>query len=348
MLTDTTLDTILADFLRVAEQNYPALLLDATRICLALIFLQMCYLLIKATWHFDLIAWASTFLEGIIRISLIRVVLEHTWDWGNGFLQAGAEIGADITGVTVATLTPDVIYNLGLEVVYALWHIRSEVSWLDLPDQLALIFLIVITWLIFAAAAVKALWVLLESLWHVALGPIVLCWSPFDFTFNTLIAWGSQLLAYVIQIVALAFLIGVGIGLINGWVSDLAGLSAADLLSPVEVVVKVLIEAAVYLLVIWKVPGSIASSISAHSGFSDAASGVVAGAAMGAGSMVAGALRGGGGGGGGGGGSASGGGGGSASGGASSGTGNGRDRISVNHSPPAGNLGNYIQTRLRT
>jgi hypothetical protein len=67
LLNDTTLDTILNTFEQAAGANYPALLLDATRICMALIFLQMIFLLIKATWHFDLIAWASTFLEGIIR-----------------------------------------------------------------------------------------------------------------------------------------------------------------------------------------------------------------------------------------------------------------------------------------
>jgi uncharacterized membrane protein YgcG len=264
---------------------------------------------------------------------VIRILLEHTWDWGNGVLQAGGQIGADIIGVPAATITPDVIYNLGIKVINRLWHLYHGMSWLDIPTEITLLLLIIITWIIFAAAAVKALWILLESLWHVRLGPIVLCWSPFDFTFNTVIKWGSQLLAYVVQIVALAFLIGVGISLINGWVSDLGTLYAADLLHPIEVVVQILIEAGVYLLVIWKVPGSIASSISAHSGFGDAASGAVAGAAMGAGGMAAGALRGGGGGGGGG---------------AGSGASGGRDRISVLYSPPAGNLGNYIQTRLKT
>jgi hypothetical protein len=126
MPPDGILDQVLADFTTAANSYFPMILIDAERILTAVVVVQFCFLAIQAGRTWDLLGWVETFLFGIIRIALVRVVLDNLWTWGNGLFETGREIGLAISGQSPDVMTPSGIFTLGLNMIGIIWGARSR------------------------------------------------------------------------------------------------------------------------------------------------------------------------------------------------------------------------------
>jgi Serine dehydrogenase proteinase len=128
MPTDQILNGVLDDFTRAAGLNYPALLLDATSIMMSIIFVQFCFLTIQAARHWDIIEFCQHLFFGIVRISLVRVVVPNLWNWGTGLTAIGQQIGTDITGAPPNDLTPSGFFDLGGKLIHVLLRAKTRNS----------------------------------------------------------------------------------------------------------------------------------------------------------------------------------------------------------------------------
>jgi P-type conjugative transfer protein TrbL len=266
MPPDNILDGVLQDFTAAANSFYPLILLYAVRILAAIVTLQICYLSIQAALRWDLMGMFEAFFLGFVRIALVWAVMDHLWDWANGFINTAEEIGADVSGQSPSTLTPSGVYNLGLHIISTLYGARSFGMWFHLIDDIVFMVVTLATQITFAAVGLVYLWTLLEALYHIAKGPIVLCWTAFDLTWEVLARWGERLLGLSLKVLSMLLMLAVGITLTGKWSTYLSGVGLGINDHRVFYAVLALIESLAFFAGVWIVPRMAASNIHAQLG----------------------------------------------------------------------------------
>jgi P-type conjugative transfer protein TrbL len=266
MPPDDILNGILNDFTIAANSYFPLILIAAVRILAAIVTLQICYLSIQAALRWDLMSMFETFFLGFVRIGLVWAVMDHLWDWSNGIIDTAEQIGSQVSGQSPATLTPSGVYDLGLSIVSTLYAARSWGMWAHLIDDMAFMFVTLATQITFAAVAVLYLWTLLEALYHIAKGPVVLCWSAFDLTWGILAQWAEKLLGLSIKVLSTILMIAVGITLTAKWSAYLNGVGLAINDHRVYFATLALVESVAFFLGVWIIPRMIARNIHATAG----------------------------------------------------------------------------------
>ena len=266
MPPDNILNGILADFTAAANGYFPLVLLYSVRILAAIVTLQICYLSIQAALRWDLMSMFEAFFLGFVRIALVWAVMDHLWDYANGFINTAEQIGADVSGQSPGTLTPSGVYDLGLSVIGQLYRARTFGMWLHPIDDIALMFVAIVTQLTFGAVGLLYLWTLLEGLYHIAKGPIVLCWSAFDCTWEVLARWAEKLLGLSIKILSTVLMLAVGIALTGKWSAYLNGVGLAINDHRIFYATLALIESLAFFAGAWIVPRMVAANIHANVG----------------------------------------------------------------------------------
>jgi hypothetical protein len=109
---------------------------------------------------------------------------------------------------------------------------------------------------------------LIEAVYHVALGPIVLCWTPLDMTWDTLATWFERLLGLSIKILSLILALAIFVGLATIWNHDLSGLGRPSVAGDHHLyfAMTALIESFIFLLITWQVPRGVAGVLHGHFG----------------------------------------------------------------------------------
>jgi P-type conjugative transfer protein TrbL len=266
MPPDNILNGILLDFTTAANSYFPLILIAAVHILAAIVTLQICYLSIQAALRWDIMSMFETFFLGFVRIGLVWAVMDHLWDWSNGIIDTAEQIGSQVSGQSPATLTPSGVYDLGLSIISTLYGARSFGMWFHPIDDIAFIFVTVATQITFAAVAVLYLWTLLEAVYHITKGPIVLCWSAFDLTWEILSRWAEKLLGLSIKVLSTILMIAVGITLTAKWSAYLNGLGLAINDHRVYFATLALIESITFFVGVWLIPRMVTHNIHASAG----------------------------------------------------------------------------------
>ncbi len=266
MPPDDILNGVLADFTSAANGYYPLILLYAIRILMAIVTLQICYLSIQAAMRWDLMGMFEAFFLGFVRIALVWAVMDHLWDWSNGFINTAEDIGARVSGQSPGTLSPSGVYDLGLHVVSKLYTARGFGMWFYPIDDIAFMIVTLATQITFAAVGLLYLWTLLEALYHIAKGPIVLCWSAFDLTWDILTRWGERLLGLSVKVLSTLLMLAVGVTLTGKWSLYLSGVGLGINDHRVFYATLALIESLAFFAGVWIVPRMVTANIHAHGG----------------------------------------------------------------------------------
>lgn len=269
MVGDGILNTVLADFTTAATGQYPEILLWSLRILESIILFQWCYAAVESGWTWDLTALVRDSFHVLFRAVLLRTIIGNLWSLCYDGLQGVVSIAQKVSGQSPSTITPSGTYDLGLNIVKTLFDARSWWAWLHPVDDMLFIVMAVIFVIVFAIAAVIYLMALLEAVYHVALGPIILCWTPFDLTWDTLAKWFERLLGLAVKIVGLVLSLAISFGLADTWNHTLNGIGGAGIADHhLFYAVTALVEAFIFLLITWQVPRGVAGVL--HGSFGGA------------------------------------------------------------------------------
>lgn len=261
MPPDNILNTLLSQFQTSADAMYPLIVVYMMPIFLTMTFAQVGLMSVNMLRCRDWQQMLETFFWGMVRVLTVYVVLTNLWDWSNDIINALSHVGAEVSGQSPGVLTPSGIYDLGLQTIKTLAVARSWGAWLDIVDDFlfaVLMFIVQYTWL---SIALVYLWIQIEIVFAIALGPIKLCWASFDYTAESLWTWGESLLRAGTKLLAVLIVLAVGLRLANGWSADLAGLGTKINSDRLYYAFLALTEAVAFFIVVWEVPRKAAQSI---------------------------------------------------------------------------------------
>lgn len=266
MPTDVLLDKILNDFTNAAGTYYPQLVTWAIGVLATITLLQVGYLSVQAALSRDITGTLDILMVGIIRIAIVYTVMDHAWQWGTDLIQTGQQAGEQISGLSPSTLTPSGVYNLGLTLVNDLFAARSLGMWLHPIDDMAFVVVTLMVWMAWLCAAVIYLWLLIECVFVVAMGPIQLCFSTFEFTFPILFAYAGKLLALAVKVLVMLLVLAIGMNFVNQWITDLSGIGTTVNDHRIFYATTALVESILFVTMVWTLPNVASSTIRTHLG----------------------------------------------------------------------------------
>src|SRR5215472_9510162 len=191
---------------------------------------------------------------GLVRVGVVYAVMSHGMEWGTDIINTGQTIGAAVSGESPASLTPSGIYSTGLSLIDAIYDARAWGMWFHPIQDLALLSVTIITQMTWLATASIYLWALIESVYAVAINPILVCFAPLEYTFPMLVTWGQRLLALCTKIIALLLVLAVGMALAADWSNYLNVLGHGINDHRVYYATVTLVESLVFLSAVWWLP----------------------------------------------------------------------------------------------
>ena len=254
MGTDNILDSVLTDFTNAAGAYYPIVVIWAVRILATMTFAQAGLLAVGMLRKRDLGGMLELFLFGMIRVLAIYVIMANLWEWASAIVDTCKTVGIAVSGQSPNVLTPSGIYTLGLNVCATLLKARTFALIIHPVDDaffIAVVFAIQIIWL---AAGMIYLWVQIEAVYLIALGPIKLCWTSFDYTYPTLLTWAESLLRAGVKLLALLIVSAAGMKLATDWNTYLNGLGTTINSNRMFYATLALVEALVFFIALWHLP----------------------------------------------------------------------------------------------
>jgi TrbL/VirB6 plasmid conjugal transfer protein len=261
MPPDTILNTALADFTYALTAYEPDMVFWGMRILGVILFMQFGYLAVKMAMGRDFMGMIYTFFTGLLCMGAVLVLMNFSIEVGSDLVMVGQEVGTRVSGQSPATMTPSGVYNLGLRIIGSIWNARTWGMWLNPIDDVALVIIVVLTWITWACSALIYLWALIDAVWVVMIAPIALCFAPFEYTWPSMINWAAYALKTGIKVLALLLILAVGTTLAGTWAADLAGIGTAINKYRVYYATVALVESFVFFVAVWILPNKAAALI---------------------------------------------------------------------------------------
>lgn len=272
MPPDTILNTVLADFTYALTAYEPDMVFWGMRILGVILFMQFGYLAVKMAISRDFMGMIYTFFTGLLCMGAVLVLMNFSIEVGSDLVMVGQQVGQQVSHQSPSTMTPSGVYGLGLSIIGSIWNARTWGMWLNPIDDVALVIIVVLTWITWACSALIYLWALIEAIWVVTIAPMALCFAPFEYTWPTMVTWAAYALKTGIKVMALMLVLVAGTSLANGWAKDLAGLGVSINANRVYFATVALVESIVFLAAVWILPNQAAKLIqTSHGGGSEPA-----------------------------------------------------------------------------
>jgi P-type conjugative transfer protein TrbL len=263
------LDTALQQFQDAASTHAAIVLDDAARILTVAAMVYFLALLLQEFMgphenNFRRLFWVT--VTGLFRIGVLNTVISHAWEWGTAVTNTGSQIGADISGLSPASLTPSTIFGYGAHVVGDIWGARSLGMWLDISGDVTLGVLSLITLICYGIAGVYLFWVLLEAAYVVLFGPLYIAFSALEWTWPSLFSWAGEVLATTFKLIAVTTMLGIGASIADDWISAFDSAGTLINLHRDWYANSALIEALVFVFLTTGVPIVVGRLIKTHMG----------------------------------------------------------------------------------
>lgn len=259
---DHVMNDALDAFTSALEAYLPILQLWGVRILGAVTFVGFGYATIQAVSNQDWFRTIMAFGWGVVRIALVYVFMANIFTWGNAFPDMGQIVGTDVSGQSPSVMTPSGFYDLGLQIVYIMDDARTLASWFTHPLEtvffMAITFLTHITW---AGAAIIYLWLLIETKFYVAVGPITICFASFENTWPVLEHWLVSLLQVGIRLLTAMLILAIDLVLAHEWTATLSALGVGINKESVNFGVTQFLCAIVIFYALWTLPSKAANLI---------------------------------------------------------------------------------------
>jgi P-type conjugative transfer protein TrbL len=254
------LNTILQTLTTQNQYWYPQLLLYSTRLLGVLVFVQFSYIAVDLVASHDATRLLDNMVAAVIRVGLVYVLLNNAVDWGQAIINTGIQIGQTVTGQSPSVLTPSGVFQAGLNMVGTLWHAKAAGGWLHPFQEIEFMFVTIGIVLAWAATSFIYLGALLEGVWIVYTGPILICFSALSSTAPMLIKWATRVLAIAVKIAVLLLVLAVGMGLARTWGQQLAD-NASSISTDFWLSIQSLVESILFCYLVYKVPGAVTSLV---------------------------------------------------------------------------------------
>jgi P-type conjugative transfer protein TrbL len=249
------LNTVLGNFQGAISGAWgPSLSAYLLPLLLALVTLQFGMIAIEAAIARDVPLLLMHVLLGIIRVSIVVAIFQHSFDWGNAIVQTGQTVGENVAGLDPTTLTPSAVWDTGLSMTQTIWHAKAAGGWLEETMQAVAFFVagcaVAIAWMI---ASLLYLGALLEGTLLVYTGPLVIAFTPLSWTFDMLIVWGKYLLQIAFKIALILMTLAIGNVLATQWTATAAAASTSFSTNAWALVI-IILESCVFAWFVWKIP----------------------------------------------------------------------------------------------
>jgi hypothetical protein len=252
----------LAAFSNALEGYLPLLQIWGTRILGAATFIGFGYALIQATTHRDWFATLMAFGWGVVRIAMVYVFMDNVILWGNAFPDLGQIVGTDISGQSPLVMTPSGFYDFGLQIIYLMDDARTVAAWFEHPIETIFFMVITVltdfTWI---AASIIYLWLLIETKFYVAIGPITICFASFEHTWIVLEHWLVSLLQVGIRLLTALLILAIDISLAHAWTATLSAAGYSINRDAISFGMVQLLDAVIVFYALWTLPSKAASII---------------------------------------------------------------------------------------
>ena len=220
VIDESILDTALGQLTDAASSYGPEMLIDATRILTVCAMVYFLALLMQYSYGNDFRALTWVAMMGLVRIGILNTVLSHSLIWGQAIIDTGTEIGEDLSGLSATSLTPSGVWELGTHIIGDIWSARSFGMWFHIGGDILLMLTSLVALIVYAAAALYYLWILLEAAYVVMFGPIYIAFSGLEWTWPSLFSWGGEVLAVAFKIIAVSAMLAIGSSLAEDWAGD--------------------------------------------------------------------------------------------------------------------------------
>lgn len=254
MPPDGILNGILADFQATCLTYQPMLVAWAIRILSATTFLGFGIVMVQNARRRDFWTMLDGLFMGLLRIGIVYVVLANSLDWGQAIIDLGKTVGVSVSGQSPDVMTPSGIYDLGSATAHTLLDARTYMMWLHPIDSISNYVICLMVWLTWLCAAVIYLFVLIQAVYVVAIGPIKLSFATLEYTWPMLMVWFEALLSIGIKLMATLLTLAIGLSEANAWAANFASLGLKINLEPNYYAFQALGEAAVFALCLWSLP----------------------------------------------------------------------------------------------
>jgi P-type conjugative transfer protein TrbL len=215
------LNDLLATLTRAFQLYEPQLLLVCVALLSVLAFIQFFYIAVDVAINHDLPHMMTSLSVALIKLGMVYVIMNYAFVWGDDIIQTGVYIGQRVSGQSPNVLTPSGVYQLGLNLIDILEHVKSAGGWLHPIQDLewfATCCAVLVTWLF---AALLYFGLLLEGAVAVAIGPIFVALGGLESTGEALVAWAKTLVAIAVSIAVTLLTIAAGMALVQGWAVQL-------------------------------------------------------------------------------------------------------------------------------
>jgi len=262
---DHVLNSALGDFTAALDGFLPLLILWGVRLLGAITFVGFGYALIQAVSNCDWFGTIMAFGWGVVRITLVYVVMANVESWGSAFPDMGQIIGTSVSGQSPSVMTPSGLYDLGLNIVSMMLSNYHWGAWFTHPlESVELHVLSLLTELLWFTAACIYFAILLEVKWYVAKGPVTICFATFDHTWVILENWFITLLQVGIRLLAALLVLAIALILTATWTSAIAALGVHFNEDQAQSAMIQFVEALVLVYAIWVLPKKAAGIITAR------------------------------------------------------------------------------------
>jgi len=262
---DHVLNSALGDFTAALDAYLPLLILWGVRLLGAITFVGFGYALIQAVSNCDWFGTIMAFGWGVVRITLVYVVMANVESWGSAFPDMGQIIGTSVSGQSPSVMTPSGLYDLGLNIVSMMLSNYHWGAWFTHPiESVELHVLSLVTELLWFTAACIYFAILLEVKWYVAKGPVTICFATFDHTWVILENWFITLLQVGIRLLAALLVLAIALILTATWTSAIAALGVHFNEDQAQSAMIQFVEALVLVYAIWVLPKKAAGIITAR------------------------------------------------------------------------------------
>jgi TrbL/VirB6 plasmid conjugal transfer protein len=249
------LDTIQNDFNNALLAYYPLLSVWGVRILSATTFLGFGIECVHAVRTRDSLRMLDSLLISLLRIGVVYLVFSNLMEWGSGVMDLGRQIGSGTSGIDPASMTPSGIYKVGSNIVNSAF---GSLKWMllmnPLPEVALAMVLKLVVWVAWVAASLIYLFVLIESVYVVVIGPIKVSFATLEYTWPMLMVWFERLLAVSVKLMGTLLTLGVAMQEAKNWQADFSSLGWWVNTAPSLYGVIALGEALLFAVALWLLP----------------------------------------------------------------------------------------------
>jgi TrbL/VirB6 plasmid conjugal transfer protein len=260
------LDSVLSDFKNAGFAYQPLLVVWALRILTATTFLGGAIMMVETAKRRDFAGMMDALFMGLLRIGIVYAVLANALPWGQGIIDLCTNVGEGVSGLSTLTLTPSGIVDLGTNTAKALSDASSYMLMLHPIETAKLDSLGLIVRFVWDVAAIIYLYVLVQCVWAVAVGPIVLSFSTLQYTWACLFVWFEGMLTIGIKLMATLLMLAIGETEASGWGAGFHSLGITLNLDPITNGTLALVEAVVFATLLWVLPYAAHRMVKVHMG----------------------------------------------------------------------------------